>query len=80
MDTFAAAALASLPPNPLVMKDKPRKLTDFIITKQMTRTIFGVGFLFVAALMTMLFLMDGSGEISVHSLTIFVTTFVMLQF
>ena len=80
MDTFAAAALASLPPNPLVMKDKPRKLTDFIITKQMTRTIFGVGFLFVAALMTMLFLMGGSGEISVHSLTIFFTTFVMLQF
>ncbi len=78
MDTFAAAALASLPPNPLVMKDKPRKLTDFIITKQMTRIIFGVGALFVAVLIAMLFVM--SVEMSRHSLTVFFTVFVMLQF
>jgi Ca2+-transporting ATPase len=80
MDTFAAAALASLPPNPLVMKDKPRKLSDFIITPQMTKTIFGVGTLFIATLLTMLFSMGRSGEISIESLTIFFTVFVMLQF
>ena len=80
MDTFAAAALASLPPNPLVMKNKPRKLSDFIISPQMSRTIFGVGILFVVALLTMLFMMGQGGEISIRSLTIFFTAFVMLQF
>jgi Ca2+-transporting ATPase len=50
MDTFAAMALASLPPNKSVLKDKPRSRTAFIITKDMGRRIFGVGLLFVAVL------------------------------
>jgi Ca2+-transporting ATPase len=50
MDTFAALALASLPPNEKVMLDKPRKTSDHIISKDMTKSIFGVGLLFVAIL------------------------------
>ncbi len=47
MDTFAAMALASLPPNERVMKDKPRKTTDNIISNEMGRRIIGVGLIFV---------------------------------
>lgn len=50
MDTFAAMALASLPPNHSVLNEKPRSRTAFIITKDMGRRIFGVGLLFVAVL------------------------------
>jgi Ca2+-transporting ATPase len=47
MDTFAALALASLPPSEKVMKNKPRKTTDFIISKPMWKGILGVGISFV---------------------------------
>jgi Ca2+-transporting ATPase len=50
MDTFAAMALASLPPSEKVMKDKPRKTSDFIIGKQMWKSILGVGIFFVILL------------------------------
>ena len=50
MDTFAAMALASLPPDQSVLKDKPRARDAFIITKDMARRIFGAGLLFVAVL------------------------------
>ena len=50
MDTFAAMALASLPPDHSVLNEKPRSRTAFIITKDMGRRIFGVGLLFVAVL------------------------------
>jgi len=50
MDTFAAMALASLPPNDKVMNDKPRKTTDHIITKPMAKSILSVGLLFVVLL------------------------------
>ncbi|KAA6300706.1 MAG: Calcium-transporting ATPase 1 [Candidatus Ordinivivax streblomastigis] len=50
MDTFAALALASLPPNEKVMKDKPRKTTDHIISKAMTKNILSVGLFFVVLL------------------------------
>lgn len=43
MDTFAAMALASLPPNPAVMKDRPRKMGDHILSRSMIRQILGVG-------------------------------------
>jgi len=54
MDTFAAMALASLPPNTKVMKDKPRKTTDHIINKPMAKSILGVGILFVFLLFGLL--------------------------
>jgi Ca2+-transporting ATPase len=50
MDTFAAMALASLPSNEKVMKNKPRNTSDFIISKPMWRAILGVGLTFVAFL------------------------------
>ena len=50
MDTFAAMALASLPPDHSVLNEKPRSRKAFIITKDMGRRIFGVGLLFVAVL------------------------------
>lgn len=54
MDTFAAMALASLPPTEEVMKDAPRKRTDFIINKSMWWGIFGVGGIFVFLLFGLL--------------------------
>ncbi len=54
MDTFAALALASLPPNEKVMNDKPRKTTDHIINKGMAKSILGVGILFVVLLLGLL--------------------------
>ena len=50
MDTFAALALASLPPSKSVMNDKPRSRGANIITKEMARAIFGVGGFFVLLL------------------------------
>jgi len=50
MDTFAALALASLPPNDKVMRDKPRKTTDHIINRAMSRSILSVGLVFVVLL------------------------------
>lgn len=48
MDTFGAMALASLPPSPAVMKQKPRRRTDFILNRPMFRELTGVGVLFFA--------------------------------
>ena len=50
MDTFAALALASLPPDPKVMHERPRSRTAYIISKPMAVRIFGVGLFFVAVL------------------------------
>lgn len=48
MDTFAAMALASLPPSESVMADKPRNREAFILNRPMLSEIFGVGgFFFV---------------------------------
>lgn len=50
MDTFAALALASLPPSKHVMADKPRRQTDNIISLPMAKRIFGLGAFFVVLL------------------------------
>ncbi len=83
MDTFAAGALASLPPNWSVMKERPRKSGengDFIITKPMARSIFGVGFLFVVIQVAMLVWLNADGVMSPYEQSVFFTFFVMLQF
>lgn len=54
MDTFAAMALASLPPNPAVMRDAPRSRTAFIINGPMWMSIIGVGGLFFFMLLGLL--------------------------
>ena len=83
MDTFAAMALASLPPSHEVMKEKPRKQTDFIITKPIGRGILGCGVAFFAAMFVFLLWCERHGPgsiIDIRELTIFFTTFVMIQF
>lgn len=50
MDTFAAMALASLPPSMDVMQDKPRRREDFIVTRSMWHGILGLGVFFTALL------------------------------
>ncbi len=83
MDTFAALALASLPPSHEVMRDKPRKASQFIITKPMARGILFIGTIFFVIMFAFLVWCErhGAGSvIDVHELTLFFTTFVMLQF
>lgn len=81
MDTFAALALASIPPSENVMNEKPRRSTDFIISKAMRYNIFGVGTVFLIVLMAMIYYFtNAEGGMTVHRLTVFFTFFVMLQF
>ena len=81
MDTFAAMAMASLPPSEEVMRDKPRARDEFIISRGMARTIVTCGGVMAVVLLGMLFgwtLRDG--DLSIRQLTIFFSTFVFLQF
>lgn len=96
MDTFAAMALASLPPSQAVMQDKPRNRNDFIITKDMAFSIAGVGFTFFILLLGLLYVFEHCSVNSLYDLTdislgardglsryelsLFFTIFVMLQF
>ncbi|MBR5209742.1 MAG: cation-translocating P-type ATPase, partial [Paludibacteraceae bacterium] len=95
MDTFAAMALASLPPSMSVMKEKPRSRTAFIINDPMKKFILSVGVFFFAAMLGLLFLMKnheitfesgllgmtpGGSTLSPYECSLFFTIFVMLQF
>ena len=82
MDTFAAMALASLPPTREVMSERPRKQTDPIISPSMARGIIFCGLVFFAMLFALLiyFRNESGGQVDTHQLTIFFTAFVMLQF
>lgn len=95
MDTFAAIALATEPSRKEVMKSKPRKVTDFIITKKMFRGILGYGIGFFAVSLFLLLIEkyeigyeNGSGfevlstnsDLTVYQLTAFFTFFVLLQY
>ena len=81
MDTFAALALASIPPSESVMQEKPRSSNDFIISKAMRSYILGVGGAFLIILMGMLYWFNhAEGGMTPERLTIFFTFFVMLQF
>ncbi|MDE5843324.1 MAG: calcium-translocating P-type ATPase, PMCA-type [Muribaculaceae bacterium] len=66
MDTFAAMALASLPPSKSVMKEKPRSREAFIINKPMWRSIVGVGGIFFVILLGILYIFE---HYSVESMT-----------
>lgn len=82
MDTFAAGALASLPPSWKVMKERPRKSGangDFIITRSMALNIFVVGAIFVAVQLALL-LWLGKDGLTPYEQSEFFTFFVMLQF
>lgn len=96
MDTFASMALSSLPPSRSVMDAKPRDRHAFIITGGMWRFIGGVGLLFAAIVLGMVYVFEhadvtsladllsvhigGRQGLSPYELSIIFTTFVMLQF
>ena len=92
MDTFAAGALASLPPDPRVMKEKPRRNSDFIISSNMRSHILFTGITFVVLLLGLLYMFNdpeilakmfpyiSEPERGAYSLSVFFTTFVLLQF
>lgn len=79
MDTFAAMALASLPPESDVMDERPRSRDAFIISRPMGRAIIIVGVLFFAVMLTMLYYFEVVAGVSPEELTVFFTVFVMLQ-
>lgn len=96
MDTFAAMALASLPPSEDVMNEKPRSRESFIINKSMAWRIIGVGGAFFLFLIGLVWVFEHStvnsmadllhvqigakNELSPYELSLFFTIFVMLQF
>ena len=81
MDTFAAIALASLPPSKKVMQEKPRTAGAPIISRPMACNIIGTGLLFTVLLTSLLLFMQHSGGVfSPYEQSLFFTIFVMLQF
>lgn len=96
MDTFAAMALASLPPSSRVMNDKPRDRNAFILNKDMIVNIAGVGLFFFAMLIGMLYIFQHAditqltdlislrlgekGHVTDYELTLLFTIFVMTHF
>lgn len=96
MDTFAAMALASLPPSQSVMRDKPRSRTAFIINRTMWRSINGTGGFFFIILLGILYYFQhtdltsltefmklpigANTGLSAYELSLFFTIFVFLQF
>jgi len=81
MDTFAAMALASLPPSDEVMREKPRSRNDFIINRGMWRGIIFIGVSFFIIMFAMLiYCQRVDPGVQLHELSVFFTTFVMLQF
>ena len=79
MDTFAAMALASLPPSREVLDEKPRSADAFIITPGMGRGIVIVGCLLFAVTAAMLYYLERHTAMGTRELTIFFTIFVMMQ-
>ncbi len=79
MDTFAAMALASLPPSREVMEEKPRSSDAFIITKPMMQGILTIGGLFFVATFALLWHFEQGAGMDDIKLTVFFTIFVMLQ-
>jgi Ca2+-transporting ATPase len=80
MDTFAALALATEPPQASVMDRRPRKADDFIVTKGMARNILGAGIAIMVLLLGLLVYAEHTGDVSDHDKSIFFTIFVLLQF
>lgn len=63
------------------MQEKPRRNSDFIISKAMRINILSVGTIFLILLLGMIYYFEHSIEgMNVHNLTVFFTFFVMLQF
>jgi Ca2+-transporting ATPase len=79
MDTFAAMAMASLPPSREVLHDKPRSQQAFIITRPMLHGIISIGLLFFIVTAALLWYFEHMEGMSTRELTVFFTIFVMIQ-
>lgn len=79
MDTFAAMALASLPPSREVMRERPRSQEAFIITSGMIRGISLIGGLFFVFMAALLWYFERVAGVDETELTVFFTIFVLLQ-
>ncbi len=79
MDTFASLALATEPPRWEVMKQNPRKSTDFIISPTMMRGILGYGAAFIVIMVGYLLYIQNDGLVTDRELSIFYASFIMLQ-
>ncbi|MEB3343603.1 calcium-translocating P-type ATPase, PMCA-type [Okeania sp.] len=80
MDTFAALALATEPPSEKVMEKPPRNPEDFIISQPMTVSIFSVASIFLVFFVGFLLYIQKDQVVTPYELSLFFTTFVMLQF
>lgn len=96
MDTFAAMALASLPPSESVMRDKPRDRKAFILSRTMYENILGVGGVFFLLLLALLYVFEHAditrlsdvlsvrlgapNGLTLYEETLFFTIFVMTHF
>ncbi len=81
MDTFAAMAMASLPPRREVMMRAPRRRGESIVSGSMFRTIlFTAGVIAAALIALMVLWREADGSISVYHLTLIFTAFVFMQF
>ena len=96
MDTFAAMALASLPPSESVMLEKPRDRKAFILNREMLGEIVGVGGFFFVMLLALLYIfqhaditqltdlwnlqLNAKGHVTPYELTLLFTIFVMTHF
>ncbi len=80
MDTFAALALATEPPNQKVMEKAPRNPEEFIISQPMTVSIFSVASIFLVFFVGFLLYIQKDQVVTPYELSLFFSTFVMLQF
>jgi Ca2+-transporting ATPase len=81
MDTFAALALATEPPDSSLMKHPPRRASDFIITRPMATAILSQAAIFLALLLGLLARFNASGQaFTRYEQSVFFTVFVLLQF
>jgi len=79
MDTFAALALATEPPNPEVLRRSPRHPDAFIITPAMATQIAVLGLGFLVLMIGFLKYQMQDGVVTTYELSVFFATFVFLQ-
>ena len=85
MDTFAAVALATEPPNDVVLQRPPRRAHAFIVTRTMGVAIVSVAAVFISVVITLILVLKERGLLTSVTEpswggTILFTVFVLLQF
>jgi Ca2+-transporting ATPase len=85
MDTFAALALATEPPNPAVLRRPPRDPRAFIVTPAIARGIFSMSAVFLVVLIGLIQYLSRTGQLVEDNTptwggTVLFNVFVLLQF